>query len=303
MERPNPLISVFIVTYNSQEFIIEALESVKSQTYQNIELIVSDDCSNDNTVSLVKKWLSDNTRRFTWVEIIEASNNTGTSANYNRAVKACHGEWLKMLDGDDKLLPFCISDFVDYVIHHPNAGVVFSKVVGFGDMENANKWPWLNVKRFFDTFNSIQFRIILSNQNFLPSASVFLKKNVWQSTGGYNEDIPLIEDWPFWIKVLENGYKFDFLDKETACYRFSFLSISQDQKSLSGAYMDSGSKARSFANKSLEKINLLYWYLGVTRRFVSRICMNHTLVVFLLNFANPAYYYFIYTIRKFKMIS
>ena len=100
MDASKPLVSVFIVTYNSSDYIIEALDSVRNQTYPNIELVVSDDCSTDNTVPLVKDWMKSYGSRFSRTEIVVAPKNQGIPSNYNRAVNACHGEWLKMMDGD-----------------------------------------------------------------------------------------------------------------------------------------------------------------------------------------------------------
>ncbi len=65
-----PLVSVCIITYNSAKFVVEALESIKSQTYKNIELIISDDCSTDNTIELCKQWISDNGKCFVNCELL-----------------------------------------------------------------------------------------------------------------------------------------------------------------------------------------------------------------------------------------
>lgn len=54
MSSTNPLVSVVVITYNSSKYIVETLNSVKKQTYKNIELIITDDCSTDNTVSVIK---------------------------------------------------------------------------------------------------------------------------------------------------------------------------------------------------------------------------------------------------------
>ncbi len=55
----NPLVSIIVCTYNSSKYVLETLESAKEQTYQNVELIVSDDCSTDNTVELCRKWIAE----------------------------------------------------------------------------------------------------------------------------------------------------------------------------------------------------------------------------------------------------
>lgn len=295
------LVSALVCTYNSSRTVIETLESITSQTYKNIELVISDDDSKDVSVEICEKWVEKNKNRFVRTRIITHTPNTGTSANLNRAFSEAQGEWVKVIAADDKLLPNCISDYIDYVYDHPEASIVFSKVVGFGNMEAANKWPFKNVKRFFDAFSTKQFRIILSTSNFLPAASVFLKKKVWEDLEGYDESIPLLEDWPFWVNALKNGYCFDFLDKETVSYRFSELSVSQGQVGLSGRYLESNRRACIYACRSLSQLGFLYWYLYQTMRIVS--CFKRKeMFLRALNIFNPAYYQFNDTINMFKVL-
>ena len=93
MKREMPLVTVGIATYNSSEFILETLESIYSQSYPNIELIISDDASSDDTMQKVKKWLATDNRRdrFTNVKLLEFKENTGVSANANRILKVSTG--------------------------------------------------------------------------------------------------------------------------------------------------------------------------------------------------------------------
>ena len=60
----SPLVSIVVITYNSSKYVLDTLQSVYNQTYKNLELIISDDCSSDNTVAIVEKWLIDNGNRF-----------------------------------------------------------------------------------------------------------------------------------------------------------------------------------------------------------------------------------------------
>lgn len=296
-----PLVSVTVCSYNSSKTVIETLESIKLQTYKDIELIISDDDSMDDSVKICEKWVDENKGRFQRVRIITHSPNTGTSANLNRALSEAKGEWIKTIAADDKLLPNCIDDFVQYVYDNPKANILFSKVVGFGNLEAAKQWPFLNVKRFFDDLTLLQFRIVLTTQNFLPAASVFYRKSVWEKLGGYDESIPLLEDWPFWVKSLKSGYCFDFLDKETVSYRFSELSVSQGQVGLSGRYLESNRRACIYACRSLSQLGFLYWYLYQTMRIAS--CFKRKeMILRALNIFNPAYYQFKDTINMFKAL-
>lgn len=110
-----PFISVIVPTYNSSKFFKATLESVKEQNYSNIELIVSDDCSTDNTVLLFEKWIKENQRIFKNAILITSPINTGLTKNCNRAFNSAKGEWIKYIEGDDLLNANCIQNYVDYI--------------------------------------------------------------------------------------------------------------------------------------------------------------------------------------------
>jgi glycosyltransferase involved in cell wall biosynthesis len=104
-----PLVSIVVITYNSAEYVLETLECAKAQTYQNIELIVSDDCSSDTTVDICRRWLAENKERFARTELITIGKNSGIPANCNRGVRAARGEWVKGIAGDDRISEHFIS--------------------------------------------------------------------------------------------------------------------------------------------------------------------------------------------------
>src|ERR1700712_629182 len=110
----HPLVSIVVLTYNSGKFIIETLESTFNQTYDNIELILSDDCSTDNTVQLAQAWVNDHKSRFKKAEVLTVPVNTGIPKNCNRGLRGAGGEWIKILSGDDVLHNSCIETFVRY---------------------------------------------------------------------------------------------------------------------------------------------------------------------------------------------
>ena len=84
MKAVYPLISIIAITYNSAKYIVELLESAKAQTYSNIELIISDDCSTDDTVAVCNSWIVKNTTLFNKLTLITAEKNTGIAPNVNR---------------------------------------------------------------------------------------------------------------------------------------------------------------------------------------------------------------------------
>lgn len=216
----NPLVSIFIVTYNSEKYIIEALESVYVQTYENIELIVSDDKSQDSTVQLVREWLRGHSDRFIRTKLIEAEVNTGTSGNYNRAVEACTGVWLKMLDGDDLLLPNCVQENVAFVCEHPTSQVVFSnyKQLHCGKKQIIKDNNSFNLLAEFGKLNAMeQFKKLLYG-NCLLSSSCFIESNLLKRNK-YDENYSLLEDYPMWLRLTEQGVKFSVINTSTVLYR------------------------------------------------------------------------------------
>lgn len=220
-----PLVSVPVFTYNSAETIVETLDSINNQSYPNIELIVSDDASTDNTVEIVRDWMDRHKSRFTHTELITVPENKGVTANYNRASKMCKGEWIKEIDGDDCLLPNCIEIYVDYVTTHPETIYLFGKVEVFGEnIDVVDRFSNLIFDySFFALPPEEQYKWLVT-RSFQPIASVtsFFNRNKVRELGiVYDTRIPMLEDWPRWILLVEHGVKLNFVDQTIARYRVS----------------------------------------------------------------------------------
>lgn len=241
-----PLVSIIVVCYNAAEYIVETLESVKAQTYKNLELIVSDDCSKDGTSDIVKSWFEKNGDSFVRTELITIDHNTGVSANYNRAVRACRGEWVKNVDGDDLLFENCISLNIDYVSNNPNAEWVFSNVMKFkGSKEKILLGEFFTEekKKFFKMTKEEQLTCLL-NMNMLPSQSNFIKLEILKKHP-YNENYRGLEDAPMWLTLLLDNVRPCYFDECTSYYRL-------DESMTS-------SKARFFSKVYTESAKMFFW--------------------------------------------
>ena len=225
MKDNHPLVSVPVITYNSSATVLDTLTSIYQQTYKNLELIISDDGSKDNTVGICREWIEKHKDRFKRIEIITVPKNTGVTANYQRAFEKCKGEWIKEIDGDDMLLPDCIEEYVNYVTIHPETIYLFGKVEVFG----ANKEV---VKGFEDVIFDYSFFYMSHDEQYrwltihsrqpIPSVSSFYNKEKVQELGIiYDERIPMLEDWPRWLQLMEKGVHLHFVDKVIARYRVS----------------------------------------------------------------------------------
>lgn len=223
-----PIVTIGVITYNSSEYIIENLESIKAQTYPRLILQISDDCSTDNTIDLCKKWIDENKERFEKTKIIVSDHNTGVSGNANRDWDACETEWLKEFAGDDLLMPNCIEDNIKYVEEHKDAVLVFSKVKCFGVSEERCKRHEEKIfdYSFFKMSPNEQFERI-KYASCLPTTSAFYNITKLRQYGlRHDERIPLLEDRPKWLNAIRMGIIFHYFDKETVRYRLHEKSLS-----------------------------------------------------------------------------
>lgn len=292
-----PLVSVCIITYNSSDFIIEALDSVVDQTYRNVELIISDDSSNDRTVDICHQWLLSNSKRFVNSEIVTIDNNTGTSANCNRAVKHSHGSWIKILAGDDKLLPNCIEDNIDFINNHPKTELLFSDMRVVGPNELGEKI--LSRSLFFDKLRLPEFKTYFFCHNFLPAPSSFVSRNLYDALGGFDEKIPFMEDKPFYLRAIWDNHIPLYMKKTTVCYRIHSESMSFGTN-LKSKYLDSCKLLNAWVLDYLHKEYPALWFY---RRNFEAYQDNPTtvnLMLHLLRFVNPAYYFYKYISYKVR---
>jgi glycosyltransferase involved in cell wall biosynthesis len=109
MKENNPLVSVLIPSYNSALYLDESIESILNQTYANWELIITDDCSTDNSVEVAKKYSSKDER----IKVVENKKNRGISGNMNEGLKHCKGKYIGILDADDWSYPYRLKEQVE----------------------------------------------------------------------------------------------------------------------------------------------------------------------------------------------
>ncbi|HBE42074.1 MAG TPA: glycosyl transferase [Bacteroidales bacterium] len=236
-----PLVTVIITTYNSSGYVLETLESAGNQTYQNIELIVTDDCSGDKTVEICRSWIEKNKGKFVKAEVITTKINTGIAPNQNRAIKSAGGEWIKIIAGDDILLSNCIESNVSFVLNSSEPiSFLFSRHIWFKLNSYGKKMTCTNEKLVNEYWNKLDrsfFKADAKKQylkllkgNRIPASTAFFNKETLIKLGGFDERFPMIDDYPLWIKATRNNYKLHFNDIETVLYRKHEDEISNSKK-------------------------------------------------------------------------
>jgi len=231
-----PLVSIIVITYNSSKSVIETLESARMQTYTNIELIITDDCSSDNTLELCKLWIQENKSRFTRIRQITTKKNTGVPSNINRGYRAAEGKWVKAIAGDDILLSDCIENYIDYIKLNPDAKFLFARTEVFGGTPEQNKFFSADVFKydFFELSVKEQYKHLISKDNCIPASTAFIhRETLLKQFDLFDERIPLLEDLPMWIRATNKGYHLFCIDKKTVKYRLSPNSLSTSASTAS----------------------------------------------------------------------
>lgn len=236
-----PLVSVNVVSFNAEKFIIETLDSIYNQTYQNIELIISDDASPDNTVELCRKWLEEHRSRFTRSELLTVEKNIGVTANCNRALETSHGEYWKIIGSDDLLLPECIAKCVAYMQVKPHVRFLFGKQISFtGPFSEGNfKKELLPFRAYFfrDAISAPkQYRIITKLAQVGCAPASFAQTSLLREVGGFNPRFPMNEDTPLYIHLTSLGHKLWYID-EYLVYRRIHQDSIMHQKDSDDVYI------------------------------------------------------------------
>lgn len=290
--RELPLVSVIVITYNSAKYVLETLESIKAQTYDHLELIVSDDGSKDDTVALCNRWIEENRERFQRAELLTVAVNTGIPANCNRGVNAAKASWTKMIAGDDILEQGCVAGYMDFIASGSDINFVSARVTVFSDDEE--KCGLVSVdEEIFALPQRKQFQHLLTKGNFVLGPSVFFNLDIIKNLGGFDERYRLIEDYPLFVKIYSQGYRVHFLNSSLVRYRVHDSNVSL---SFNSSFSDSSQQFRDEVIPGLllkNRMYLQYWHFQVVslrRKFPKDGGFGARLARTTLSLLSPVYY-------------
>jgi len=304
----NSVVSVIVVTYNSSQFVEETLESISKQTWKDIELIITDDRSEDNTVEVCLKWINKNSDRFLRTEIIESDINTGVPANANRGLYAAKGDWVAYIAGDDNFKPNHIKDNMDFIASRKEVKVLLSKIEVYQDSFKPENLIKVTPEDAFNPTSIMapgrsadsQYRMLLRYDRIHYTPSLFINRETLISIGAYDERFRMLEDYPLWLNLTKNGYKLYFMDKVTVRYRRHSRSINKTvyEKLINDSYFNEEEfrKIYTYPNMPVDiKLNERFtWYvLQIFRiNWLNRNTkLREFLLVLLSAYLNPFRYY------------
>jgi len=204
-----PLVSVIIPTYNRANRLSKAVNSVLSQTFSDLEVIVVDDYSTDNTTNKVQELIQQDQR----VKYLRQEQNQGAPAARNRGIKQAQGKYIGLLDDDDQYLPEKIQEQVKiFENSKKDIGLVyggFKNIVLNSDCEDRVKTP---------TIKGDIFKALLE-KCFVGSPTVLIKKKCFEKVGYFDEKLQSCQDWDMWTRIAKE-FKADYAEQVVANYYF-----------------------------------------------------------------------------------
>lgn len=221
-----PLVTIGIPNYNYGHYILEALESAVNQTYPNLEILVVDDCSTDNSIEIIEKWLSEY-RGNVRIELIKNKQNKGLSKICNLILNKCRGIYFQILDADDIFKNDKLINQVSVMNEAETIALVYSNMMLIDELGQVKEE---------DYFTRIRY-----NENAMPSGMVFkelfdfnfipyplIRTKLAREVGGFDES-QQVHDYYLWLKLAER-YEIRYCPGKYAYYRIHEFSMSNSRK-------------------------------------------------------------------------
>ena len=188
-----PLVSVVIPTYNYAHFIAETIESVLAQTYPNMEVIVVDDASTDDTVDVIERFGGSG------IQYVRHSTNKGLAGARNTGIEHASGAFITFIDSDDMMLPQNVEAKAQMLVEHPEIEIAHGNVeimdedgmvLGVGNIHPQESWlP-----------QALLLERLLFGNPFYASAAM-LRLTAYDLPGTYREKLRHAEDWDMWLRM------------------------------------------------------------------------------------------------------
>lgn len=217
----SPAITVIALCYNHARFLHECLDSIRAQTCQDFELIVTDDASRDQSPELIAAWLAANRPD---ARYIRHTSNAGICRTLNEALAAARGEFICMIATDDAWHPERLALHLAAMRSHGrDVAVVYSDVDQMDESGAALPEKFIEQHRPGLAPPSGDIFSVLADGNFIPAMAATIRRQAIKDVGGYDERLTY-EDYDMWLRLAER-YQFAYCDARVARYRIVGSSI------------------------------------------------------------------------------
>lgn len=242
-----PIVSVLIPAYNHAKYVGSTINSIMAQDYANIELIIIDDGSKDNTLEVIESMRKDCEKRFTRF-YVETQQNQGTCGTLNKLISLARGEYILLIASDDELLPGAVEHMVTKMNANPEAGLVVGRntiMDGEGkecfwdkDLNNVYRMEEACYLSFSDFLETRVYATTsplwgtyeaLLNANHIPNGQL-IRASVLRKIPKFTKDAPL-EDW--WLMLQLSKYSTLLsIPNETFRYRWHAANTAKQRKKM-----------------------------------------------------------------------
>lgn len=246
----DPLVSVIIPCYNAERFVGQAIQSIITQTYKNLEIIVCDDCSTDRTHQILEKLASEDKR----IILLRNERNLQIVATLNKMIGIASGKYVARMDADDISFPTRIEKQVEFLEDNPDISFCGTNAVLINE-----KGKFIGISHVPQSEGDIKIGIKYLCPFLHPS--VVIKSEVLKEYK-YREEFLFAEDYDLWLRLLESGLRGANLKNRLLKYRILNSSISHSEKS--------GDIQKNLASSLSEKISTDVYRIS-DKRFLSNI--------------------------------
>ncbi|WP_152184314.1 glycosyltransferase [Sulfurimonas indica] len=208
--KEQPLVTVLMPAYNHASFIKEAIESLIEQDYTNIEFIITNDGSTDNTHDVIMELDNICKTRFSKFQYINRRNK-GLIKTLKEMETLINGKYLSILYSDDIFTKNKITKQVNALENNQDYALCFGNMIGIDDNSNIVKKYKTKYAKSGNVFNDLLIR------NFIPAPTVMMRTKAFKSVGGYDLNFEY-DDYPLWLKIAHK-YKVLYLNEDLVFYR------------------------------------------------------------------------------------
>ncbi len=192
-KKNSPLISIIIPTFNREKIIGRAIRSILAQGYYNIEIIIIDDCSNDNTKKVVE---SVDDQRIIFKRL---AKNSGVSAARNAGIEIASGELIAFLDSDDEWLGDMLKNQIIAFNNHPECNAAVTGFIRYYGKTPEYIAPPAGI------LNKDELLTAILRGNFITPQTLMIRKKCIKELSGFDTNLSHREDWDFGVRLLENN--------------------------------------------------------------------------------------------------
>ena len=214
-----PLVSVILPTYNCAAFLPHSIGSILAQTYNSYEIIVVDDGSTDNTKEVLYPFMQR-------IKYILLEQNKGLPTARNIGILSAQGKYIAFIDADDLWLPEKLQTDIEYFETHPEVSMVYSKHLNID--QNGRMLDEASQKRL--PSGNI-FTQLFSEQNFIITSSVVVRKEIFETTGLFYEQLSNCQDWDMWLRIAFY-FKVGGINTPLVKYRHNPHSLSKNRNNV-----------------------------------------------------------------------